>query len=105
MNNFLIKINKIKKSVHDFFKVSPHKHWTVLMVLFLSLIFILILLSLYFLYEIKNEKIFQIKTDQKPKQTLLKEKLLKNTTEFYDDRAKNTEDINSKGIPYKDPGI
>ena len=105
MHTFLIKINNLMKSVHDFFKINPHKHWVILVRLFLSLVLILILLSFYLLYQIKNEKIFQVKTDQKTSGTLLKDDLLKNTTDFFDTRAVNTDKINNAPSPYKDPSI
>ncbi|MFA6999616.1 MAG: hypothetical protein WC241_00695 [Candidatus Paceibacterota bacterium] len=103
MNNFLIK--KITKAINNFFKINPHKHWMVLLYIFLISILILISISLYLLYEIKNEQIFQVTIEKDNTQTLLKEDLLKKTTETYNTKAKRLIEMKNNFSSYNDPSL
>lgn len=103
MNNFLIK--KLTNAISNFFKINPHRHWMVLLYMFLVSILILILISLYLLYEIKNEQIFQVTIEQNNNQTLLKEDLLKKTTETYDIKSKRLIEMKNNFSSYNDPSL
>ncbi|MFA6393235.1 MAG: hypothetical protein WCW54_04090 [Candidatus Paceibacterota bacterium] len=105
MNNFLIKIKKLPQIISNFLKINPHKHWMVLLYIFLISILILISVSLYLLYEIKNEQIFQITIEQDNNQTLLKEDLLKKTTETYNAKAKRLIEMKKNFSSYNDPSL
>lgn len=105
MNNFLIKIKKLPQIINNFFKINPHKHWMALLYIFLISILILISISLYLLYEIKNEQIFQITIEQDNNQTLLKEDLLKKTTETYNAKAKRLIEMKNNFSSYNDPSL
>lgn len=105
MRNFINKIKNIGKAFNNFLKINPHKHWSYLLHVFFVLIFIAILFSIYFLYQIKNEKIFQVKVKEVEKQNLLKEDLLKKTVDFYDAKMKKESEIKNTPAPYKDPSI
>lgn len=105
MNNFLIKIKKLPQIIINFFKINPHKHWMVLLYIFLISILILISISLYLLYEIKNEQIFQVTVEQNNNQTLLKEDLLKKTTDTYNTKAKRLIEMKNNFSSYNDPSL
>jgi hypothetical protein len=105
MNTFVIKIKNKLRSLINFFKINPHKHWTFLLYIFFILVSFLILFSLYLLYEIKNEKIFQVQTIQTEKLNLLQEDLLNKTINAYDLKAEKQKTITEKPSPYKDPSI
>lgn len=103
MNNFLIKINRLVKSIKGFFKMNPHKHWIFMLYLFFTLVSVLILFSIYLLYKIKEERIFQVDLNQNNTQTLLKDDLLKKITDLQDRKAQKIQDTINNPSFYKDP--
>ena len=105
MNTTTIKIKNILKSINNFFKINPHKHWVFLLYVFFISIFISLLFSFYFIYEIKNEKIFQAKAEQEAEQSLLKVDLLKKTTDLFNKKALKQQEINNNLLPYSDPSL
>ena len=105
MNTSTAKIKNILKSINNFFEINPHKHWVFLLYVFFISISISILFSLYFIYEIKNEKIFQAKAEQKVKQSLLKEDLLKKITDLFNKKDLKRQEINNNLLPYRDPSL
>lgn len=105
MNTTTIKIKYILKSINNFFKINPHKHWVFLLYVFFISISILMLFSFYFIYEIKNEKIFQAKVEQEAEQSLLKVDLLKKTTDLFNKKALKQQEINNNLSPYSDPSL
>ncbi|MCX6753632.1 MAG: hypothetical protein NTV03_01075 [Candidatus Nomurabacteria bacterium] len=105
MNNFTLKIKSLLKKFNNFFKINPHKHWNALLYLFFITTSLLILFSLYLLYKIKNEEIFQITAEQQNTPTLLKADLLKNITNLSDKKTKRTLEINNNAPVYNDPSL
>jgi hypothetical protein len=105
MNNFSIKIKNIFKSIDNFFKINPHKHWIFLLYVFFIIVSLSLLLSFYLLYEIKNENIFQVKIEQEEQQSLLKENLLKRTIDIYNKKAQKEVDIKNNLSTYIDPSL
>ena len=105
MNNFLIQINNKTKEIKNFFDINPHRHWDFLLKLFLFLILVLIVFSLYLLYQIKNEQIFQITLGVPENHTMLKEDLLKNTLDVYDQKAAKVTEIEKNFNSYNDPSL
>lgn len=105
MKNLFEKIKNIYNSLSEFFKINPHKHWVFLLYTFFILITIFIVASIYFIYLIREDKLFQVKIDQTEKKTILKEELLKKTTSFYEQRAENEMNVKNKASSYKDPSL
>ena len=105
MNDFLLKINRLLKSIKVFFKINPHKNWIFVLYTFFTLVSILIIFSLYLLYKIKEEKVFQIEVNQNSTQSMLKESLLKKTTDLQDIKAQKVIDIINNPPVYKDPSL
>ena len=105
MDNFLAKIKDKFRTFKQFFNINPHKHWNFLIYMFLSLILVLILFSLYFLYEIKNGQIFQVTQGQQENHILLKDALLKSTINSFDSKAEKVLDTKTNFNPYSDPSL
>ena len=105
MNKYLIQLNNIAKSLKDLLKVNPHKHWKFLLYVFLILLVILVLFSFYLLYQINNEKVFQVKIDDGVNKIILNENVLKKVINTSDLKASKELEIKTKGTPYKDPSI
>jgi type IV secretory pathway component VirB8 len=105
MNIFLIKINRLMKLIKGFFKINPHKHWIFMLYLFFTLVSVLILFSIYLLYKIKEEQVFQVDLNQNNTQSLLKDDLLKKITDLQDIKAQKIQDTINNPSLYKDPSI
>lgn len=100
-----IKIKSLLGKIGGFFRVNPHKHWQALLYFSSSVVVLLILFSLYLLYEIKNEQIFQVKVDSETKETLLKESSLNNVINTFDNKGTKEKIIIESPARYKDPSI
>lgn len=105
MQKFLSKIREQINKIHNFFQINPHKHWKFVVSVFFVFVFVLVLFSLYLLYEIKNDQIFQVKKEQQETKTLLKESLLKNTIREFEIKAKEETDIKNGIYTYSDPSL
>ena len=105
MENISVTIDKEEKIVKDFFNINPHKHWNFLLYIFFILVTILIMFSLFLLYQIKNEQIFQVTVGQQENSMLIKESLLKNINDLYERKAQKTGEINNNPSPYSDPSL
>ena len=105
MQKIFKKIKEVKQSFLNFFKINPHRHWILLLYIFLSLAIVLIVFSLYFLYEIKNEQLFKVSIPVPNKNDLLKDSLLKNTIKSFDIKAEKESAIMNSQPLYKDPSI
>lgn len=105
MNNFILKIKVILKKLNNFFKMNPHKQWNALLYLFFIITSLLILFSLYLLYKIKNEEIFQVVAEQQNAPTVLKEDLLRNINNLSEKKLKRTAETNNNASVYSDPSL
>ncbi len=103
MNNLLTKIKNRFKGLHKSRFINPHRHWAFLIQLFLSVILILIIFSFYLLYKIRNEQIFQVNEEPTTPVSLIKEKLLEETLESFDQKKERTRDIKAGLVELKDP--
>lgn len=105
MKEFLIKIKNKLKSLIPFRKVNPHVYWNILLYIFFIIIIALILFSLYLLYEIKNQQIFQITSSSSQSSSLINEKLLNKVTESFNINLIKEKEIKNDINLYKDPSI
>lgn len=105
MNSFILKIKSFWKKIYNFFEINPHKHWAFLLYFFSVIVVLLIVFSLYLLYEIKNEQIFQVKVNTEQKGTILKETALKRIIGAFDEKATKEQKIIDNPPVYKDPSI
>jgi len=101
---FLRIKNKLNKLV-SFKKINPHNHWNILQYIFLIIISMLIIFSLYLLINIKNQQALQLAPDFKNPPSLVNEKLLNKVMESFDIKAQKEKEIKSGTISYKDPSI
>jgi type II secretory pathway component PulC len=101
-------LNKTKKNIRNFFsfkKITPHTHWRNILYIFMILIVILIIFSLYLLNKIKNQEIFQISQTKNTQPVLINEKILKKVTESFDLKLLKEKEIKEGSQTYKDPSI
>ncbi|MDE2030740.1 MAG: hypothetical protein KGI58_00550 [Patescibacteria group bacterium] len=105
MQNITNKIKNLfnKKNIQKQSVINPHKHWIILLKVFFVILFCLVLLSIYLLYKIKNDEIFQVTPTIQRNSTVLKYNLLKNVTSAFDQKAQNEEDLLSNPPTFKDP--
>jgi Na+/melibiose symporter-like transporter len=107
MKNFIQKIKDkfSKKKTFDSSQINPHKHWIMMLLTFLVVGGLLIVFSLYILYKIKNEQIFQAAPNTGTSSSNLKENLIKQVTETFENKAKKTNEIKNNPPVFKDPSI
>ncbi len=103
MIKFLEKFKVKPMEIHVSNKINPHKHWVILLRIFFIVVCFLIVFSLYLLYQIKNEQVFQVKPIQENQPSLLKENLLKSVTESFNQKAKNESELKKNPTSYTDP--
>ncbi len=102
MENILSKIKSQKKITHI---LNPHKHWIILLWVFGCIACCLIIFSLYLLFQIKNEQIFQVSPTVIEDQTLVKDKLLKSVSDSYTTKAVKEESVKTAPLKYLDPSL
>lgn len=101
----IFKSSKQKSFITNPSTLNPHKHWVLLVRGLLIVVCILIIFSLYLLYEIKNEKIFQATPTETTKPITLKDDLLKKVTDSFYKKSQKSESINNTSPSYQDPSI
>lgn len=105
MENLFKKIKSNISSPKKKAIINPHKHWIMIVKIFFAFFFLLLIFSLYLLYEIKNEKVFYVNTTIKPTQALLKDKLLEDISNSFEEKSKKSIDIKNNSIIFGDPSI
>jgi hypothetical protein len=109
MKNFIITIknafHKKNKAVAMPSVINPHKHWKMLLWSFLIVVSFLIIFSLYLLYKIKKEQIFQSSSANKNATSILKENLLKNVTDSFDKKTQKESDLITNPPVFSDPSV
>jgi hypothetical protein len=85
--------------------INPHKHWIKLLYGFFIIVACLVLFSLYLLYQIKNDHIFQVKPTLEKNNTLLKEDLLKKVNDSFDQKAQKESELKTNPPSYPDPSL
>ena len=105
MKDFIQKIkakfNKKKSWESD--QINPHKHWIIMLLSFLIIGGLLIVFSLYILYKIKNEQIFQSSPNTNTSSSNLKENLIKQVSEIFEKKVQKTSEIKNNPPVFKDP--
>lgn len=107
MNNFFakFKIKPKQKTLQGPSIINPHKHWGILLSIFSVIIFCLIVFSLYLLYQIKNDQIFQVVPTEQENSRFIKEDLLKSVTESFDQKSKKENELKNNPLSYPDPSL
>jgi hypothetical protein len=105
MKELLSKIkNKIKRGIAPK-KTNPHIYWKNILYVFSFIVIILIIFSLYLMFRIKEQQIFQITPSVKDQPSLINEKLLKRVNEFFDYKQLKQKETLENPIIYKDPSL
>jgi type II secretory pathway component PulC len=97
-------LNKIK-IITSFNKIKPHEHWEYLINIFFIIIFILILLSFYLMYQIKNQQIYQVNPTTKDETVLINEKILNKVKTIFDNKLIVEKEIKDGLKSYPDPSL
>lgn len=96
MNNLTNKIKYIFKKIKEFFIINPHKHWKVFLHLFAMITLVFVIFSFYLFFKIENEQVYESITVSPDKKIILKEKLLKQVLDSFEQKAKKTLEL--KGL-------
>lgn len=107
MKDFIQKIKDRfqKKKTWESNQANPHKHWIIMLLTFLVVGGLLIVFSLYILYKIKNEQIFQTTSSVDTSSNSIKENLIKQVTETFEKKAEKTKDIKNNTSGFEDPSL
>jgi len=105
MKELLSKIEHKLKKLLSFRRMNPHVYWRNILYMFFVTMVVLILFSLYFLFNIKNQEIFQITPKSTKSPSLMNEKLLNKITESFDIKLIKEKEIKDGLILYKDPSL
>jgi hypothetical protein len=109
MNDLFKKIkilskNKIKSKYlegQDF--IDPHKHWKILLKVFLTISLLLIIFSIYILFEIKNDQMFTLKPGDRTSSQLIRQDLLDEVSKSFTEKEKKTNEIKAGNTVFVDP--
>jgi hypothetical protein len=83
--------------------LNPHKHWKIVLSIFFVMVACLILFSLFILYEIKNDQIFQVAPAPHTASGGVNKALLDKVTASFDAKTAKEAGIRSNPPTYKDP--
>jgi hypothetical protein len=105
MDTFFAKFKKsFNNTVSKKRNLNPHHYWMLLLRIFFIISIILIVFSFYLLFKIKKEEIFSINPQAEGKPIIVREDLLKKTTEQFDAKSKKTDELIAQPLSYPDPG-
>lgn len=85
------------------FRVDPHKHWKLLLKIFMALSIILVSFGLYIFYQINQEQIFRVETIEPTKGNTLKEKLLEEIIISFEEKNVNRSIVEDGKADFIDP--
>lgn len=101
----LPKIKLPKKNLQESNIINPHKHWGILLKVFFIVVLCLIIFSLYLLYQIKNDHIFQVNPTIEENNSSIKEELLKKVNDSFDKKAQKESELKANPPSFSDPSI
>ena len=101
MDNLFLKIRNNVKDLHKSRLINPKRHWNLLIKLFLLIAVVLIFLGFYSLYIIRNEHFSQVSTSINTLPPMVKDKLLKNITDAFNNKKIQAE--KAKATVFDDP--
>lgn len=105
MNYFFKKIKNKINNLFSLNKINPHLDWRNLLFVFFTIVILLILLSLYFLYQIKNQQIFQVVSTIPSSPNIIKEELLLKTEDSFKEKLIKQKEIKNNIKLYLDPSL
>ena len=110
MPNIRMKISFLNFKKQTFIsqkrKVSnPHYHWTILLRVFGLIGVGLFAFSIYLLFKIKNDQIFQFSNTAPSKTISVNEKSLKKVTEIFNQKKARFFEVKNTPPKYQDPSL
>ena len=105
MKKLFTKIKDKLRSLIPFRKLNPHTYWNSLLYIFCAIIILLILFSLYILYEIKNQQILPATPVSSGSSVLINEKLLNKVNESFENNLAKEKEAGDNTNPFKDPSV
>lgn len=108
MKNINIDIKNIfkkKKKAQESNALNPHKHWSVLLKIFFGVVSLLVFFSLFLLYQIKNDNIFQATPTIQDNNIMVKEDILKKVEDFFSEKSQKEKEIKENPPVYRDPSL
>ncbi|MBK5215419.1 MAG: hypothetical protein JJE53_01260 [Candidatus Pacebacteria bacterium] len=105
MKDYLSKIQNRIKNLISFKKINPHNHWNNLLYIFFATTIILIIFSLYLLYEIKNSVAPQLTPESNEKPSLVDEKIFNKVSESFGNKLLNQKEVEEGLKVYRDPSM
>ncbi len=106
MKNIEINFIHLHKNGRLFgFGVSPNADWKVLFVFFFIILTIVLSLGIFLFVKINNGSLFVVKTETSAVAPKINVDQLSRTIEYYDERAKNLEDIRKNKVSIPDPSL
>lgn len=98
-NIFNKKTNKTKLIK----RINPEDDWKIVLKIYFTIIIVLTIFSLYFLYKIKNEDLFQINQNTNNNPTSIDQKILDSILTSFEEKNKRVEDIKLGNKFFIDP--
>jgi hypothetical protein len=105
MNNLNNQFKNYFKALHTLGLINPHKYWMMLLRVFSVVFCALILASVYFLYKIKSEEIFQVVPQTQAEKSILNEKSLNSVREVFDQNSNIEQTLKANPPSYRDPSV
>lgn len=105
MKSFFKKIKNSLNNLVSLNKINPHADWRKLIFIFFVVSVLLILFSLFLLYQIKNQQVFQEIGSSPEAPMLIDEKLLNKIEESFEQKSIIEKEIKNNLKSYKDPSI
>ena len=107
MQEFIDKIKKYFSKQKSFSKkhINPHKHWVIILSVFMVSVLLLIVFSLFLLYEIKNDKFFQGAKKETVNTNTINKTLFDRVTKDFDNKSQMTEGLKTNPPVLPDPSL
>lgn len=105
MNNTILQFQNKQKVNHKIKRVNPHLSWIILLRFVFAIIIILMGGSLYLMYQIKNDQIFNKNYEPEIPTSVLDKNLLDKVNKIFSNRDANKDVIESNDLLYKDPSL
>lgn len=101
LKNLLSKKKKLKKN----YSLDPHKQWGIIVKVFFGIVILLIFFSLFMLYQIKNDQIFQATPTIQDSNPSIKQDLLKKTEDLFNNKSVREKEVKENRVIFKDPSL
>lgn len=105
MKSFVSYFNKKTFTSQNLSLVNPHTQWLFLLRVFGLIGAGLFVFSIYLLYQIKNDQVFQVSNPIQAKVLSVNEKSLKKVTEIFNQKKARFFEVKNTPPKYQDPSL